>query len=214
MDPNDNQNNQPLPADYLDQISAKSTNVRNGGAPTLGKPIIYGGITAVILLLIMVIAGSIISSEANSQPRPAEQLAARLSATQAVVTNATLKIKDSALRKINAELSNYLSNTIRDIATPLAEEKLSMDKISKKVLESESNAELLATLEESRLNGTYDNDYAREMAYKLDTITNLMLVIYESKSTKSQNLKEFLENADANLDTIQKEFADFNSTTS
>lgn len=212
MDPNDNQNNQPLPADYLDQISAKSTNVRAGGAQKLGKPIIYGGITIVVLLFIMIATALMIPS--NSNLKPAEQLAARLSATQAVVTNATPKIKDSALRKINAELTNYLADTIRDIATPLAEEQLTMEKISKNVLEAESNADLLATLEESRLNGTYDNDYAREMAYKLDTITNLMRVIYESKSTKSQNLKKFLEKAGGNLDTIQKEFADFNSTTS
>lgn len=212
MDPNDTQNNQPLPADYLDQIAAKSTIVRNGGAPTLGKPIIYGGITIVVLLFIMITTAIMIPS--SSKLIPAEQLAARLSATQAVVTDATPKVKDSTLRKINAELSNYLTNTIRDIAAPLAEENLSVDKISKSVSDAESNAELLAAMEESRLNGTYDNDYAREMAYKLDTITNLMRQIYESKSTRSQNLKKFLENAGSNLDTIQKEFADFNSTTS
>lgn len=212
MDPNDTQNNQPLPADYLDQIAAKSTIVRNGGAPKLGKPIIYGGITIVVLLFIMITTAIMIPS--SSKLIPAEQLAARLSATQAVVTDATPKVKDSTLRKINAELSNYLTNTIRDIAAPLAEENLSVDKISKSVSDAESNAELLAAMEESRLNGTYDNDYAREMAYKLDTITNLMRQIYESKSTRSQNLKKFLENAGSNLDTIQKEFADFNSTTS
>lgn len=212
MDPNDNQNNQPLPPDYLDQIAAKSTIVRNGGAPKLGKPIIYGGITIVVLLFIMITTAIMIPS--SSKLIPAEQLAARLSATQAVVTDATPKVKDSTLRKINAELSNYLTNTIRDIAAPLAEENLSVDKISKSVSDAESNAELLAAMEESRLNGTYDNDYAREMAYKLDTITNLMRQIYESKSTRSQNLKKFLENAGSNLDTIQKEFADFNSTTS
>jgi hypothetical protein len=201
MNPNDNQS---IPADYLNQIAVKPTKKES----FLNKrPILIGGIAIVVIILILMVIGSL-----SSGTKPSEQLAARLLATQNVANDATSKIKSPELRALNSNLKIYLTNAIRDIAAPLSKEKLNINKLDKKVVLAESDTKMLATLEDARLNAIYDRIYAREMAYQLDTVLTLMRQI--DNDTGNKDLKSFLDSKIENLVPIQKQFADFNAATS
>lgn len=83
-----------------------------------------------------------------------------------------------------------------------------MNSLSKTVTSAESDTTILATLEDARLNATYDRIYASEMAHQLDITIILMQKIY--KSTSDANLKSVLDTAYKSLQPIQKQFENFN----
>lgn len=203
MYPNENQPTPP-PEDYLNQIAPKITKktdiLRN-------KLVIIGGISIVVVLIAIIIA-NIASGIVNQT----EQLAARLLSTEVILNNATSKTKSTQLRTSNGNLKLYLTNTIRDITPILKKEAVNINNLSKKVKTIESNTTVLSTLEDARLNATYDRVYAREMSYKLDTIITLMDQIQKSSSDKA--MKTFLQEAIINLKPIQAQFADFNAANS
>jgi hypothetical protein len=205
MNPNENQQSPFTPVDYLDQIAPKSSSKLDF---LRSKPI-FLGIIAIIILVLFIFISSVISSSGS---KPTEQLAARLTATETVVSDASSKIQSSQLISFNSNLDIYLINTIRDITPLLAKENIKIDKLSKSVTTAESNVALLSKLEDARLNATYDRTYAREISYKLDTILTLMQQIYSSTSNSS--LKSFLENSYKNLTPTQKQFSDFNAADS
>jgi len=201
MNPNDNQ---PIPSDYLNQIAAQPPKKVNF---VRKQPILIGGVAIIAVIIILTIISSL-----SGGIKPSEQLAARLIATKSVADDATSKIKSPELRALNSNLKIYLTNTIRDIAAPLLKDKINVNRLDKKATVAESNVQLLATLEDARLNAIYDRTYAREMAYQLDTVLTLMRQIYNDTSNK--DLKSFLDSKIENLVPIQKQFADFNSATS
>ncbi len=205
MNPNSNQQPAFTPVGYLDQIAPK-TNKRMDFLHS--RPIIFGGIA----IFIIIIAISVIGSLNNGSINPAEQLAARLSATEAIVSDANSKIQSNQLLSFNSNLDIYLINTIRDIKPLLARYKINVDKLSATAKSAESNTNLVAKLEDARLNAIYDRTYAREVSYRLDTTLSLMQQIYSS--TNDSSLKSFLENAYQNLVPTQKQFADFNASDS
>lgn len=204
MYPNNNQYTNP--ADYLNQISTHIPQKKNflSGKP----PLLVAGVAAVILLVLIMAVSSIFSGGI----KPTEQLAARLVSTSSTAENATTNLKSSQLRALNSNLKLYLTNTIRDITPILATDGVKISSLNKKATAAESNVDLLSTLEDARLNVVYDRTYAREMSYQLDTILTLMLKI--NNSTNSKSLKAFLADARTNLEAIQKQFSDFNLTTS
>jgi len=203
MYPNENQPTPP-PEDYLNQIAPKiikKTDILRN------KLIIIGGISIVVVLIAIIIA-NIVSGMVNQT----EQLAARLLSTEVILNNATSKTKSTQLRTSNGNLKLYLTNTIRDITPILKKEAVNINNLNKKIKVIESNTTVLSTLEDARLNATYDRVYAREMSYKLDTIITLMDQIQKRSSDKA--MKTFLQDAIINLKPIQTQFADFNAANS
>lgn len=194
----------PTPTDYLDQI-APNTPQHNGLFDK--RPIIFAGIAAVVLLIIILLISTL-----SGGTKPTEQLAARLTITAETVDTATGNIKGSKLRALNSNLKIYLTNTIRDIEPILKKNDVNINKLDKKVLAKESNANMLSRLEDARLNAIYDRTYAREMSYQLDITLSLMRQIYNS--TSSSSLKTFLDSAFTNLEPIQQQFSDYNQATS
>ena len=202
MYPNNNQ--QTNPADYLNQIAPHAPKKSFFS----GKPRwLTIGIGVVVLLIIIMAISSILSGGIN----PTERLAARLLSTETTAKSATLNIKSTQLRALNSNLTIYLTNTIRDVTPLLTSEKINIKSLDKKVTAAESNVDILARLEDARLNAKYDHIYAIEMATQLDTILTLMLQI--NNNTSSKSLKSFLADARTNLEPIQKQFDDFNQTT-
>ena len=201
MYPNSNQPTPPL--DYLNQIAPKAPPKVNN---LVKKPVIIGIALGVAILLMIILA--VISG----QSKPTELLAARLTTTANTADSATTNIKSTQLRAFNSNMKLYLTNTIRDISPILAKDNIDIKKLNEKVITTESNTNLLATLEDARLNAVYDRTYAREMAYKLDTILTLMRQI--NNNTGNTNLKSYLSDAITNLIPIQKQFADFNAANS
>ncbi|MFZ2125477.1 MAG: hypothetical protein WA087_02725 [Candidatus Saccharimonadales bacterium] len=194
----------PTPTDYLNQIAPQA---QKPSSLFSSKPIMLGGIAVIILLIIVIVLGSM-----NSGIKPTQQLAARLITTADTVDYATDNIKSSALRELNSKLKLFLTETIRDINPILAKDGVKISSLDKKILALESNTNMLARLEDARLNVDFDNTYAREMSYQLDITLLLMKKIYTSTSSKS--LKSFLEDAYTNrLAPIQQDFSKFNLTT-
>lgn len=193
-----------LPIDYLNQI-----------APAPQKPGLNKRALLMVVLLIGVVLTIVISflvfiSNASGGPKSDMQtLAIRMQALQKVSDSSQKNIKSSTLRGTNSILKSFLSNANRDIVEPLAANKVDIKKLDKRLVAKEKTDTLAADLEEARLNATFDDTYAREMSFKLTTLSILMESIY--KTSHSKSLKEFLENTDSNLQPIKKQLDEFNS---
>jgi len=159
--------NQPTySVDYLNQIAPQTP--KKSGLSRL-QFIIVAVVGAVVLLTVIISA--VLTSSYNVEP--AKQLAARLQSTEVIVGNAQSKLKSSQLRTLNSNLKIYLTNTNRDIATPLLQEGINVAKLDKKLVASEAGTDITNKLEDARLNAVYDRTYAREIAYQLDTICHV-----------------------------------------
>ena len=200
-------NNQPAPAinpDYLNQITPKP---QKKSLIPKSKPllVVLVGIGVIVVITVL----GIVASLATGNIGDTERLAARLQATQDIVHSTKSNVKNHQLRALNSSLDIYLTNTLRDATPILAKHNIDINKLSKTVISAESDANILANLENARLNAIYDRIYASEMANQLENTVILMQKIY--KSTNDNNLKSFLSNAYKTLQPTQKQFADFNA---
>lgn len=191
--------------DYLNQIAPQAP--KKSGLSRVQLVAVIATLVAVLVVGILSIVLAM-----NGDSGSSTRLAARLQSTETIVKDAQDKLKSTQMRTLNSNLMIYLANTNRDIATPLLKDGVDVTKLSKSLLASESNPEMTNRLEDARLNAVYDRTYAREMSYQLETITALMLKIYNS--TNDESLKTFLDDARMNLEPTQKQFADFNAANS
>lgn len=201
------QPNQPQPGlsiEYLNQIAPQAPQRTRFSKLQL---LIFGG--ALLILIIIIASIASLSSGGVSSP---EQLAARLASTQTIVSGAQSKLKSTALRTLNSNLNIYLTNTNRDIIAPFKAIGVDVTHLDPVIVKSEAGTDVLARLEDARLNAVYDRTYAREMSYRLDTIVALMQKIY--KSTGNSEVKAFLDSAFTNLQPTQKQFSNYNDASS
>lgn len=196
---------QQAPLDYLNQISTSSTKPARFGL-TL-RTVIIGAAAVVVLIIIMAIIVSFIS---NTRKTPWEQLSARLAVTSQVANDATTVLKSSQLRSLNSDLKLYLTNTTRDLETPLAQNGVNAKKLSPAVVTKENNTGITGRLEDARLNAKYDSAYAREMSYQLATILALYQTLYSSSG--NTEIKTYLKTSYDNLLPTQKALADFSDS--
>ena len=196
----------PMPSNYLDQIATPQKK------PGMGNKLFLGIIVGALLLVVMLVAGMLLSSGGSSRTISTERLALRLQTMQKVADASHKNIKSSTLRSIDSNLTSYLVNANRDIAAPLAAAKIDIKKLDKKLIAEENGDELIASLEDARLNATFDRTYAREMAYQLETTATLMNSLY--KTSKSKSLKAFLEPSYKDIASLQKQFSDFSASSS
>lgn len=193
------------PVDYLNQISAPPP-----------KPSLFSGkikkliIIGAILVIGVIILSIVTSVIAGARKAPAEQLSARLNATQQIADDSHGNLKSSQLRSLNSNLRLFFTNTQRDIAQPLAAFGVTAATVNKDTIarEAANTAEINQRLEDARLNAVYDRTYAREMDYQLATLLTLLQQAYNN--TNSQSARTFLETTYDNLEPIQQGFADFN----
>jgi hypothetical protein len=197
MQPNQNQ----YSIDYLNQIATPAKK------PGMSQRMIYLMI-GVGALIAVVIGLSLFSGGSNSAQK-LSRLSARLQTLQTIVSKSQKTIKSGDLRTTNSNLSIFLTNTNRDITTPLANNGVNASKLDKTIVTSENGAKLIQTLENARLNAVFDRTYAREISYQLATVKSLMKEIYNN--TNSKSLKDFLNTTNDNLQPIQKQLEDFNA---
>lgn len=191
--------------DYLNQISPhapKQSPFKFGM-----RTVVLGAIVAIVLVIILI---AITSSISSTNKGPWQQLSAKLAATQVVVDSSTNRLKNSQLRSLNSDLKLYLTNTQRDLATPLGLLDINPAKLPASVTTKENGTGMTERLEDARLNAKFDSTYAREMSYQLATIQALYLKLY--KSTSSAKSKTFLDNSYKNLGPTQKSFAEFSAS--
>ena len=196
---------QELPPNYLDEIAPQAQK----HSFILGKTqliILIGIIAVVIISIIAVVVGQI----SNGRLEPWERLSARLTSTSAIVQSSNGKIKNSQLRSTNSSLSLLLTNTQRDLATPLTTMGIKSEKLSASVVASESSDEMIARLEDARLNAKYDSTYAREMSFQLSNLLTLLRQMYSSSSSETN--KAFLTATYNSVEPIQKSLSEFSAS--
>jgi hypothetical protein len=197
--------NTQAPIDYLNQI-----------APPPKKPGVDKRAAVLVIALIGVVLAVVVgflmfvSSTSTGPKTSMATLAARMQAIQEVSDKAQKNIKSSQLRSVNSNLKILLTNANRDIAAPLLAEEIDVKKLDKVIVAKEKADEITATLEDARLNAAFDDTYAREMSFKLKTMSLLMQEIYEK--SKSKSMREFLVETDDNIQPIREQLEEFNST--
>ncbi|HWT39676.1 MAG TPA: hypothetical protein VN081_00105 [Dongiaceae bacterium] len=192
------------PLDYLNEIAPQAPKRAAFSFQLNFRNIIILAIVAIILVIILANVANAINS---AHKTPWEQLAARLTFTATVADDASTKIKSSQLRSLNSDLKLYLSNTQRDLATPLGKVGVNAAKLPKSITTEETDTAMTDRLETARLNAKYDSGYAREMSYKLATILSLLQEL--SSRGGSSETQAFLQNAYNNLKPTQQAIADF-----
>lgn len=193
----------PLSTDFLDQISPAMSSSKL----TLKKPVLFAliGLIAIIVVIILaVIMGAINASRVE----PWQRLSLKLNATEAMVQDATPKLKSNQLRVLNSTLAISLTNTQRDVLEPLGRAGIVAENIPTSLAAQESEEAALIRIEDARLNGVFDRTYAREMSYQLSTL--LILIQQLLASNPSEATTTFLTATHANLLPAQQAFSDFN----
>lgn len=183
--------------DYLNQIAPQPQRNPNGR-----KWMVIGGILAVLAVIVGIL--SVFASLSGGPSHDLERLSARLTSLQKVVDAAQPNITYGELRSSNSNLSIFLSNTNRDSVTPLENNGIDPKKIDKQIAANEAYDDMTATLEDARLNATFDSVYVREMTLRLAELNALMGRIHGT--TNSQSMKEFLVNSDTSLEAIRQQF--------
>ena len=189
--------------DYLNQIAPQQHKPK-GPLPRVVIPLLIGG---VVLFLLMALFSALHGGSSASLPT----LAMRLQSLQSVADSAQPNIKSNQLRVTNSNLSLYLTNANRDIATPLKNTGSDPTKIKPTAAIQADTAKLSATLEDARLNAIYDRVYARNMDYQLSTL--LLQMAQLKKSTGSASTRSFIDATSANLTTIQDQLAKYSDST-
>lgn len=195
----------PVPIDYLDQISAPQQ--KPGMSNKLFFGVIIGGVIIVILALLLML-----SSTSGGKSISTERLGLRLQNLQTISKDSQKSIKDSQLRALNSRLTTQLTDINRDIVTPLKAADIDLKKADKKTLSQETKRlETLTTkLEDARLNAMFDRSYAREMSYEMENAAILMKSLYSS--SKSKSLRTFLSESYDDFSGLQKEFARYSAS--
>lgn len=202
MQPND----QPqFSIDYLEQIS--SAPKKPGMKDKLFPIVVIAGLVIVVLVGLFTLLDTGGGNQSDMM-----RLAARLKTLQTVTDSSQNTIKSNDLRSTNTNLSLFLTNTNRNIVSPLQANGISVGKLDPKITASEDGSGLKARLEDARLNAVFDRTYAREMSYQLEALAALMQQV--ETNTKSQSLKKFLTTARSQLEPLGKQFADFTAANS
>lgn len=200
-----NPSNGQTPLDYLNQISPQTP--KSSPFKLNMKTVIIG---AIILIILVCIIAAVASSASGGRKTPWQQLSARLTATQAVATDATTKLKSSELRSLNSDIKLYLTNTQRDLAIPLGKMSVDPAKIPPAIVAKENGTGITERLENARLNAKFDSTYAREMSYQLATIMALYQKLFNQSS--GADTKTFLSNAFNDVKAKQESLAAFSTT--
>lgn len=189
--------------DYLDQISAPQKKV------TPPNPLVLVGVIGVGILAIIGFAIMMFGGSGSSTLTKSTDVYLRLQTLQKIATTEQRQLRDNDLRSTNVAFSLYLSNTLRDINTPIKTIGVDATKIPKATTSKEAAyaTEINKTFEEARLNVMLDRTYAREMAYQIEVLRNMMASLY--KSTTSKSLKTALGTSDASLAQSAKSFEEF-----
>ncbi|HEX7484377.1 MAG TPA: hypothetical protein VF281_04490 [Candidatus Saccharimonadales bacterium] len=194
-----------LPIDYLNQIAPPPQKQKLDKKSLLLLALLIGGVLMIVVSFLV-----FISNHSGGPKADMQTLAIRMQNLQKISESSQKNIKSSELRGINSNLKSFLSNANRDIAEPLTANKVDIKKLDKNLVAKEKTDTLAADLEDARLNAQFDDTYAREMSFKLTTLSILMETIYKTSGSKS--MKEFLVATDDNLQPIKTKLEEFNQT--
>ncbi len=205
--------------DYLEKI-AKDTRTgkpqKKGflGAittlPATTKKLIIGGAIAVVVVMIIgLILGS--GGDKNQERDLVDKISLRTESIMDGIDDYNKLVKSSELRSMGNSLKAVLQETNYAINTILKETfEAKNAKPAKEKTETDEGAiteEMMATLENGRLNGILDRVYTREMTYQIAMLISLEQETYNK--TKKDILKEALTSSMSNLDKLHEQFDNY-----
>ncbi len=173
---------------------------------------LWGLIGGLLLLIIFVIIG--VSSSAGGTPSASlASVSSTLSNLQTVSEASQKNIQSGELRSLNSSLTLTLTNTNRDLAVVLKEQKINLKDTKKNkslATVKKDFDDLNSRLEDARLNAVYDRTYAREVTYSLKNLHADMGQLYSA--TRNKELKSILDKTDVSLKLLLESFETFNGS--
>lgn len=188
--------------DYLNQIATPAQ--RSGGPSRLVMiAALVGGVLAVGLFGLLMIGG------ASSSNDKLVDVYLRLETMQSLADEQQKPLRENSLRSTNSTLKIILSNAMSDIEQPMANNGITVKKISKKRVAEEAayRQKLSDTFEDARLNATLDRTYAREMNYQITNLRAMMRAA--ASSSTSESFAKFVTTTEENLAPLNKQFTTF-----
>lgn len=204
--------------DYLNQISATTAPSGQSSKFDLMRIVssklfrIIGA--GIILFILLIIVGNIISSASNKGRLLVEQLELRLTNLSAMLDEESNEyLKDPNLRSYNTQLIGILNDTNRQLTEYLTEAySFDAKNIPSNITQEETDyiETLKAELEEARLNGLYDRNYANSISTEIALIVALEENILER--TNNETLTKILNDSISNLNSILESYENFNNS--
>ena len=197
--------------EYLSQISTSIRPAKKtAGKGILPPNIIKLIIGAVVAIIVIAVAGSLLGGSGNAGRDRVYELKYRLDNTISVINVYQPQVKSSVLRSNSASLQGVFINTNQELGKYIEDNyKIKEQDVNKKLIEQATlEKEGLETdLFEARINGTLDRIYAHKMAYEISIILSM-----ENKllgSTKNDTLKLLLDKSITSLDNLYNNFNNF-----
>ncbi len=194
--------------EYLNQISA-GVNRQQKPVGFFDKKmkIIFGVFAGVLLLFIVLIAanGSSQTPEVTATSE-LNRLYSRSNELIKTISDYNGSVRSSSLRSTGASLSTLLTEVSSTSASYLGDTK--SDELTAD--DAQNLTDLVASLENARLNGILDRHYASEMYYQI----RYLLIIEDSvrNRTADANLKSYLDSSYTSLSHLGETFNNFSES--
>lgn len=198
--------------EYLNQISAgvQKPAASSGFFDKKMKPIV--GIFAGVILLLIVLAIALGSSSTPEVTAPSElsRLYVRAEELTKTINTYNGSVRSSSLRSTGASFSTLLAGITTTSTTYLTNYGVDPGGATSSAEDTSLITDLNNSLENARLNGILDRNYASEMYYQI----RYLLVIEESiyNKTSDSSLKSYLESSSDSLSRLGNTFYNFSES--
>lgn len=188
---------------YLDSI-APAPPAPKFFSGSFGK-IFFGMIGLFVLAVSLIIAFSGKDKTADLQ-----QIVVRLENMSKTAKTVQKNIKSSNLSNINTTYSVWLTGTGSTGESLLKEGGVKKTDYNKEMVANEKSlaADLDAKFEDARLNATLNRVYSNTMSSETEKLLNLLNAM--AKKSQSSKIRDYAKNAAKTLETINKDFNDYN----
>lgn len=190
--------------DYLGGIAPQQSHnsVKIGSKSIDKKLLLFGGGGAIALLLAAALFLFTPKPEAASTLNESS-FYGHLLTTSDITKKAGKNIKSSKLRGTNSAFTSLMVGAASEMEQPLSKSGIDPKKLQPSAKKPTKNDQkLIQSLEDARLNATYDRVYTREMQYRLRTM--LITLDRIEKINSRQSMQEYVKNTRPKLQSIQK----------
>lgn len=162
------------------------------------KTLMFVGIgVGVVILGILLLVWS---NSGNISPQ-LQRLSARLDTMQTIASDSDRSIRNNDLRRLNSDLRILTTGSIVKLREPMT--AAGMGSVSGDIRAAEADTATIERLETAKTGGDFDGVYARIVEQKINTITVLMMEIYDN--TRNANLREALSETYTDFATVREQ---------
>lgn len=154
------------------------------------------GVGVVILGILLLVWGN----SGNISPQ-LQRLSARLDTMQTIASDSDRSIRNNDLRRLNSDLRILTTGSIVKLREPMT--AAGMGSVSGDIRAAEADTATIERLETAKTGGDFDGVYARIVEQKINTITVLMMEIYDN--TRNANLREALSETYTDFATVREQ---------